>query len=111
MEQMRVHKRAMAILALFSMLLILLLAWISQTNGGSYTVGQLDGVIHDQAQQISECITLDKTVEIHFLQDCLQPVAVLISCFLFELSLFEEGKRLWGYADNTLVSLCIRMNN
>ena len=111
MEQMRVHKRAMAIIVLFSLLLVLFLALIIQTNGGSYTVGQLDGAIHDQAQQISECITLDKTVETHHLQDCLQPVLVFVSCFLFQLFLVTDGKRFLGYADNTPVSLCVRMNN
>ena len=111
MEQMRVHKRAMAIIVLFSLLLVLFLALISKTNGGFYTVGQLDGAIHDQAQQISECITLDKTVEIHHLQDCLQPVLVFVSCFLFQLFLVTDGKSLLGYADNTLVSLCVCMNN
>lgn len=111
MGQMRVHKRAMAVFALFSLLLVLFLALISQTNGGSYTVGQLDGAIHDQAQQISECSTLDKTIEIHHLQDCLQLVAVLVFCSLFQLFLVAEEKSLWGYANNTPVSLCVRMNN
>jgi hypothetical protein len=101
----------MAILALFSLFLVLSLSLIGQTNGGVYTVGQLDGMIHDQALQISQCISLDKSVDFHQMQEYLLPVTLLFSCLLFQIYFSADKKILLGYSNNTLVSLCVRIND
>lgn len=111
MKARKLYLRAMAILALFSLFLVLSLSFLMQTGGDVYTVGQLDGMIHDQAQQISQCISLDKSVELPQLRDYLLPVTLLLSYFLLHIYFSKEVKSLLGYGFNTLVSLCVRLND
>lgn len=111
MKVRKLYQRAMAILALFSLFLVLSLSLLMQTGGDVYTVGQLDGIIHDQAQQISQCISLDKTVEMPTLLDYLMPVTMLLTCFLLQFYFFKKIQTLFGYHSNTLVSLRVRLNN
>jgi hypothetical protein len=111
MVSKKLYQRVMAILALLSLLLVLSLSLLMQTSGDVYTVGQLDGMLHDQAQQISQCISLDKTIEMPQLQDYLLPVMLLLSCFLFQIYFYIKVKNLLGYGYNTLVSLRVRIND
>jgi len=111
MTQKRIFRQIAAVAVLCSLFLILFLSLVIQSNGGDYTVGQADGIVHDQVQQITQCVTAEKSDVFLQLPDYLVPAMAFAAVVFLLIFLTSEGKSLSGYTQNTLVSLCVRIND
>lgn len=108
----RIVRHMAAVLLLSSFFLILFLSLVTQSNGGDYTAGQADGIVHEQMQQLSQGLSAEKQKLLSMHPDFPAMTGILFPVFvLFLISPVMKEKNLSGYIQNTLVSLCVRIDD
>jgi len=114
-----------AAITLFALLLLLSLNTCIQLGGGFYTVGQVDGQIHDQVSNIAGSLVEESHVQIdHIKMDSNNGLNIATGMFLLS-GIFYMGSRFFFLLTTciswkqqfkfilkkSLVLLCIRMDN